>query len=184
MGIKSSSMKSKDLREDRLSLFLTGRGTQEHQAARSGAVESSGPGGRRRAGLLGDDTAGCWMGSTLPVCRMTARPSTRWRRGAWAAAAAAPSPCRPTVSRRGGAALSYYPRARPLIPIHGLPWAKSKIRTAPILLKHGSVQSYPLSKKTIRSPKIFAHEFGGPRGPRIFTAHRQAYVCVRRPKWP
>ena len=174
MGIKSSSMKSKDLREDRLSLFLTGRGTQEHQAARSGAVESSGPGGRRRAGLLGDDTAGCWMGSTPPVRRMTARPSTRWRRGAWAAAAApSPSPCRPTVSRRGGAALSYYPRARPLIPIHRLPWAKSKIRTAPILSKHGPVQSYPLSEKSIKSPKIFAYEFGGPRGPRIFTAHRQ-----------
>jgi hypothetical protein len=46
----------------------------------------------------------------------------------------------------------------------------------PILLKHDSVQSYPLSKKPIRCPKIFAHEFGGPRGPRIFTAHRQAYL--------
>jgi len=57
---------------------------------------------------------------------------------------------------------------------HG-PSPKSGLRR---LLKHGLVQSYPLSKKPIRSPKIFAHEFGGPRGPRIFTAHRQAYLWL------
>jgi hypothetical protein len=60
------------------------------------------------------------------------------------------------------AILTCCPRDKPLLPIHGLKWAKFKIRPAPILLKHGPIQSYLLSGKPITSPNILAHEFEGP----------------------
>ena len=65
----------------------------------------------------------------------------------------ASSACRRTPREGEGgpdrldAILTSCPRAKPLLPIHGLKWAKSEIRPAPILLKHSPIQSYPLFRK-------------------------------------
>jgi hypothetical protein len=56
----------------------------------------------------------------------------------------------------------------PLVSVHGLTWAKSKIQPVPKLLKQSPIQSYLLSDKPIINLKFLAHKFGGPPKPFYF----------------
>ena len=106
-----------------------------------------GSGGVHDQRVMGDPGGGClrWCGAPSPASPNPRLPAPG------AASLPAPGVVRlpPNSPRSEGGPdrldviLTCCPRAKPLL----LKWAKSKIRPAPILLKHSPIQSYPLFRK-------------------------------------